>query len=145
MTSYRKYFTETLGVYTQIMHHKQEAPKELPFISLEYVNSNPAESTKLSDMISQDSFYTFGVHHRSLHELNELYESVKIILLYRNIPLLDSEGNQIALFKVEKITGESPMMGGDYERFSDHHRTYIDARLSIVSIKQEGLNEHYTG
>lgn len=120
------------------MHHKQDAPEELPFISLKYVNSGTAESTKLSDLIVQDSYFTFGVHHRTLHEMNDLYGQVKLILLYKNIPLLDSSGEQIALFKVNEITGESPIMGGDYERLSDHHRIYIDTRIEIVSIKQEG-------
>lgn len=77
-----------------------------------------------------------------MHEQNDLYEKVKLILLYKNIPLLDSDGLEIAKFKIESITGESPTMGGDYERFSDHHRTYIDTRLKIISIKQEGLNEY---
>lgn len=59
-----------------------------------------------------------------------------LILLYENIPLLDSNGEEIAKFKVDRITGQSPTMGGDYERLSDHHRTYIDTRINIVSIKR---------
>ena len=123
-------------MHTQIKYHKQESPDKLPYITLEYVNTNPADSTKLSDLISQNSYYTVGVHHKSLHEQNDLFEEVMLILLYENIPLLDSNGNEIAKFKVEEITGISPTMGGDYERLSDHHRTYIDTRLNIVSIKR---------
>ena len=126
-----------LDVDVYIRHHKQDSPEELPYISLKYVNSNPTESTKMSDFISQNTYYTFGVHHRTLHGQNELYERLKTILLYENIPLLNSDGDKIAEFKIEQITGESPTMGGDYERLSDHHRTYIDTRLNIVSIKQE--------
>lgn len=135
MISYRDYFKSYLDVDSYIMHHKQSAPDDFPYITIDFVNANEIESTKLRDLGHQDVFITFGVHEDTLHEMNDLYVKVKEVLLYKNIPLLNSEGNQAGEFKIEEITNEVPIRGGDYERLSQHHRIYIDTRIGITHIK----------
>lgn len=135
LISYKDYFERVLGVDAYIMHHKQEAPSNFPYITLDFVNANPQEETKLKDLVYQPHFFTFGVHSDTMHGLNDLYKQVKETLMYRNIPLLDSEGVNIGEFKIDRIMDETTLKGGDYERFSSHHRTYFDVTMRFTHVK----------
>ncbi|MED4172562.1 hypothetical protein P4631_08955 [Halalkalibacterium halodurans] len=113
-------------------------PKSFPYLTIEFTVNTISQPTKLNDLMVETPRLTFGVHADNLNTLNDIYTKTRRILLYKNIPLLSASGEVIGIFKVEGIDNETNVIGGDYQQTSEHHRIYIDTRLSIQTVKTKG-------
>jgi hypothetical protein len=136
--SYRVYLSDELGIDVHWKHQKMSQPKSFPYITIEFTVNTISQPTKLNDLMVETPRLTFGVHADNLSTLNDIYTKTRRILLYENIPLLGTSGEVIGIFKVDGIDNETNVIGGDYQQTSEHHRIYIDTRLSIQTVKTKG-------
>ncbi|AMQ66683.1 hypothetical protein FDG96_gp24 [Bacillus phage Mgbh1] len=136
--SYRVYLSGELGIDVHWKHQKMSQPKVFPYITIEFTVNTISQPTKLNDLIVETPRLTFGIHADTLASLNDIYTKTRRILFYENIPLLSVDGDPIGKFKVEQIDNETNVIGGDYQQTSEHHRIYIDTRLSVKTVKTKG-------
>lgn len=133
----RSYLEQVTGVTTIWKYKGYTLPDERPFITVDYVNSTYNESTKLKELVKQTIYINIGNYGADVISIAETQAKIMEVLQYHAIPLMNSEGEVIGSFSVDRVTGENDYpFGVDVEQESQSFRIFTDIAVELDHVKK---------
>lgn len=133
----RSYIEETTGVTTVWKYKGYTPPDELPYITVDYVNSVYNEDTKLKDLVSQTLYFNVGNYGNDVVSIADTQSKIMEILRYHSIPLMDNDGEVIGAFSVSRVTGEMDYpYGTEVEQETQSFRIFTDIAVELDHVKK---------